>query len=49
MKKKKVYSKQTKIEFYTKEGEKIAFNAIRTFSKPLKIDFYAGKKKQLLK
>ena len=41
MKSKKVYSKPTKIEFYTKDGEKKVFKATETFTKPLKVEFYA--------
>ena len=36
----KKVSKPTKVKFYTKSGEKIAFKPNRKVSKPLKVDFY---------
>ncbi len=37
--------KPTKVKFYTKEGEKIAFKAGRKVSKPVRVEFYTKKSK----
>ena len=40
----KVVSKPVKVEFYTKTGESVKFNARHTFSKPVKVDFLKKEK-----
>jgi len=39
-------SKPVKVEFYTKDGEKVSFKGHRDVQKPVKIEFYAKKDKK---
>lgn len=43
------YQKPVRVDFYTKEGEKIAFLPNQKVSKPMKVEFYQRNKKQKMK
>ncbi len=39
-------SKPVKVEFYTKDGERVLFKGHKNVEKPVKVEFYAKKDKQ---
>jgi len=45
-KKMKKVSKPVKVEFYTKDGEKVLFKGHKKVTKPVKVEFYAKRDKK---